>query len=107
MTRHALMEDFDSRDLMLSKGELVIVLENERSGERSNSTGIGDRYQGNVERSVGYHVMVKTRHGRKVRVPRHILSKEIVVFNCQLCSHQILPTYREYVDHMIDKHFSC
>ena len=47
MTRHALMEDFDSRDLMLSKGELVIVLENERSGERSNSTGIGDRYQGN------------------------------------------------------------
>jgi len=103
MTRHALTENFDNRDVALAKGELVIILENERSGERG--FGAGDRYPGGLERVGGYHhVMVKTRHGRKVRVPRHILSKEIVVFKCQLCYHQALSTYREYVDHMIDKH---
>ena len=103
MTRHALTENFDNRDVALAKGELVIILENERSGERG--FGAGDRYQGGLERVGGYHhVMVKTRHGRKVRIPRHMLSKDMVVFNCQLCSNPSLPTYREYVDHMIDKH---
>jgi len=103
MTRHALTENFDNRDVALGKGELVIILENERSGDRG--FGAGDRYQGGLERVGGYHhVMVKTRHGRKVRIPRHILSKEIVVFKCQLCFHPPISTYREYVDHMIDKH---
>jgi len=40
----------------------------------------------------------------KVRIPRHVLSKEVVVFNCQLCYHPALSSYRDYVDHMIDKH---
>jgi len=103
MTRHALTEDFDNRDVALGKGELVIILENERSGERG--FGGNDRYHGSIERVGGYHhVMVKTRHGRKVRIPRHILSKEIAVFNCQLCFHPAISTYRDYVDHMIDKH---
>jgi len=103
MTRHALTEDFDNRDVALGKGELVIILENERSGERG--FGGGDRYHGSIERVGGYHhVMVKTRHGRKVRIPRHILSKEIAVFKCQLCFHPSISTYRDYVDHMIDKH---
>ena len=104
MTRHALTEDFDNRDVALGKGELVIILENERSGDRG--FGGGERYHGGgLERVGGYHhVMVKTRHGRKVRIPRHILSKEIVVFKCQLCFHPPISTYREYVDHMIDKH---
>jgi len=103
MTRHALTENFDNRDVALGKGELVIILENERSGDRG--FGVGDRYHGGLERVGGYHhVMVKTRHGRKVRIPRHILSKEIVVFKCQLCFHPPISTYREYVDHMIDKH---
>eukprot|EP00092_Neocalanus_flemingeri_P030498 GFUD01033112.1.p1 GENE.GFUD01033112.1~~GFUD01033112.1.p1 ORF type:complete len:952 (+),score=280.10 GFUD01033112.1:70-2856(+) len=48
--------------------------------------------------------MVKTRHGRKVRIPRHVLSKEVVDFNCQLCIHPSLSSYRDYVDHMIDRH---
>jgi len=103
MTRHALTENFDSRDVALGKGELVIILENERSGDRG--FGAAERYHGGPERIGGYHhVMVKTRHGRKVRIPRHILSKEIVVFKCQLCFHPPISTYREYVDHMIDKH---
>jgi len=103
MTRHALTENFDNRDVALGKGELVIILENERSGDRG--FGAGERYHGGPERVGGYHhVMVKTRHGRKVRIPRHILSKEIVVFTCQLCFHPPISTYREYVDHMIDKH---
>merc|ERR1712240_128180 len=33
-----------------------------------------------------------------------ILSKEIAVFKCQLCFHPSISTYRDYVDHMIDKH---
>ena len=74
MPRHKLLENFDNRDVALIKGELVIILENERSGERGYSV---DRYHGGPERVGGYHhVMVKTRHGRKVRVPRHVLSKD-------------------------------
>ena len=103
MTRHQLLENFDNRDVSLVKGELVIVLENERSGERGYA---GDRYHGGGPERVGgyHHVMVKTRHGRKVRVPRNVLSKEGVVFHCQLCYNPALATYREYVDHMIDRH---
>ena len=36
MTRHALTEDFDNRDVALGKGELVIILENERSGSKND-----------------------------------------------------------------------
>ena len=102
MTRNKLLENFDKCDVALVKGELVIILENERSGERGYAV---DRYHGGPERVGGYHhVMVKTRHGRKVRVPRHVLSKDGVVFHCQLCYNPPISTYREYVDHMIDRH---
>ena len=73
MTRHALTENFDNCDVVLGKVELVIILENERSGDRG--FGAGDRHHGRLERVGGYHhVMVRTRHGRKVRIPRHTLS---------------------------------
>ena len=34
----------------------------------------------------------------------HLFSKDMVVFNCQLCSNPALPAFRECVDHMIDQH---
>ena len=65
----------------------------------------GDKYSSGLEKAGGYyHVMVKTRHGRKVRIPRHILSKDCVLFNCQLCDTKPMVAYRDYVDHMIDAH---
>ena len=58
----------------------------------------GDKYSSGLEKAGGYyHVMVKTRHGRKVRIPRHILSKDCVLFHCQLCSAPPMSAYREYV----------
>ena len=45
--------------------------------------------------------MVKTRHGRKVRIPRHILSKDCVLFHCQLCSAPPMSAYREYVSALV------
>ena len=35
-----LTENFDNRDVALAKGELVIILDNERSGERTGLAGI-------------------------------------------------------------------
>ena len=102
MTRHALTAKFDNRDVVLDKGDLVIILENERCGERGIVSG--DRLHCSERVGGNHHVMVRTRHGRKVRVPRHILSEEIVMFNCQLCSYPPISTYRDYVAHMIDKH---
>jgi len=102
MTRHTLLENFDNfREVGLAKGDLVIVLECDRYGDKG---GDAWRYSG-LEKAGGYyHVMVKTRHGRKVRVPRHLLSKEEVPFHCQLCSSPEIPSYRQYVEHMIDHH---
>ena len=58
----------------------------------------GDKYSSGLEKAGGYyHVMVKTRHGRKVRIPRHILSKDCVLFHCQLCSAPPMSAYRDYV----------
>jgi hypothetical protein len=51
-----------------------------------------------------HHAMVKTRHGRKVRLPRSLLSPATVEFRCQLCDWPSLPSHREYVNHMIDQH---
>ena len=82
----------------------MILLENDRYGEKGYG---GDKYNSGLEKAGGYyHVMVKTRHGRKVRIPRHILSKDCVQFHCQLCICPAGPmtAYREYVDHMIDAH---
>ena len=102
MTRHTITEDFDNRDVVLSAGDIVILLENDRYGEKGYG---GDKYNSGLEKAGGYyHVMVKTRHGRKVRIPRHILSKECVQFHCQLCPAGPMTAYREYVDHMIDSH---
>ena len=102
MTRHTITEDFDNRDVTLSKGDIVILLENDRYGEKGYG---GDKYSSGPEKAGGYyHVMVKTRHGRKVRIPRHILSKDCVMFHCQLCQTGPMSAYRDYVDHMIDSH---
>ena len=102
MTRHTITEDFDNRDVTLSKGDIVILLENDRYGEKGYG---GDKYSSGLEKAGGYyHVMVKTRHGRKVRIPRHILSKDCVQFYCQLCETGPMSAYRDYVDHMIDSH---
>jgi len=102
MTRHTIIEDFDNRDVNLSKGDIVILLENDRYGEKGYG---GDKYSSGLEKAGGYyHVMVKTRHGRKVRIPRHILSKDCVQFHCQLCQTPPMSAYRDYVDHMIDAH---
>ena len=58
----------------------------------------GDKYSSGLEKAGGYyHVMVKTRHGRKVRIPRHILSKDCVLFHCQLCNATPMTAYRDYV----------
>ena len=65
MTRHTITEDFDNRDVNLTKGDIVILLENDRYGEKGYG---GDKYTSGLEKAGGYyHVMVKTRHGRKVR----------------------------------------
>ena len=34
MTRHTITEDFDNRDVVLSAGDIVILLENDRYGEK-------------------------------------------------------------------------
>ena len=104
MTRHSLVENFESRDVMLAKGELVILLDNVNDRTGDKPTGYSG-YQSGLDRIGALpHVMVKTRHGRKVRIPRSILSKEIIPFNCQLCPHPRIDSYRDYVDHLIDKH---
>ena len=102
MTRHTIIENFHNYDVVLSKGDVVILLENDRYGEKGYG---GDNYSSGLEKAGGYyHVMVKTRHGRKVRIPRHILSKDCVQFRCQLCEARPMTAYRDYVDHMIDTH---
>ena len=102
MTRHTITEDFDNRDVVLSAGDIVILLENDRYGEKGYG---GDKYNSGLEKAGGYyHVMVKTRHGRKVRIPRHILSKECVQLHCQLCPASSMTAYREHLYHMIDSH---
>ena len=76
-------------------------------------------------------VWVKSRHGKRFRMPRHLLrflysstpfanvevfykvhvlfqlflpSVETVPFNCHFCTHPGFPSYKEFISHLIDMH---
>ena len=48
MTRHTITEDFDNRDVTLSAGDIVILLENDRYGEKGYG---GDKYNSGLEKA--------------------------------------------------------
>ena len=86
MYRVSLVRGYKGREYILEKGDMV-MLEVETNKTPSKEVA-----------------MVRTRHGRKVTVPRDILSKEIVKFTCQLCDTAQMNTYENYVMHMMDHH---
>ena len=76
-------------------------------------------------------VWVKSRHGKRFRLPRHLLrfvycstlfanaevyykahvvsqmlpfSLETVPFNCHFCTHPGFPSHKEFISHLIDMH---
>ena len=76
-------------------------------------------------------VWVKSRHGKRFRLPRHLLrfvcnltpfanvevyykghasfqmflpSVETVPFNCHFCTHPGFPSHKEFISHLIDVH---
>ena len=98
MTRHRLLQGFTNSYIGFEEGELVILLD-----DRGTSGG----YEGLLPPppQASHHlVMIKNRHGRKVRVPRSLLSPAVVEFNCQLCDCAPMALHRDYVTHMIDCH---
>jgi len=99
MTRHVMVENFVSRDVSIYRGELVIVLEPDRL-----PTSVGNPRPVPEPHNVARQVFVKTRHGRKVRVPLSLLSREHVVFNCPLCDVEPQANYADHVRHLVHAH---
>jgi len=96
MTRHRLLSRYDSGVLRLAEGELVTLLEADRlpAGQPPPPA-----YQ------VGSHqVWVKSRHGKRMRLPRSILSLETVPFCCHVCNHPGFASYTEFISHLVDMH---
>jgi len=71
MSRHLVEKPWASRNLYIEQGELLLLLEEPNKPL----------------------VTARTRHGRNIRVPLSILSRETVEFNCQLCGHPPFPDY--------------
>ena len=95
MSRHVMVENFVSRDVSLFRGELVIMLVD------SERPPLPETH------SVSRLVFVKTRHGRKARVPLRLLSRDPVVFNCPLCDTEPVSSYTEHVRHLVHKHLDA
>jgi len=96
MTRHRLLSRYDSGVLRLAEGELVTLLEADRlpAGQPPPPA-----YQ------VGSHqVWVKSRHGKRMRLPRSILSPETFPFCCHFCNHPGFASYSEFISHLVDMH---
>jgi len=96
MTRHRLLSRYDSGVLRLAEGELVTLLEADRvpAGQPPPPA-----YQ------VGSHqVWVKSRHGKRLRLPRSVLSLETVPFCCHFCKHPGFASYTEFISHLVDMH---
>lgn len=83
MSRHLVEKPWASRNLYIEQGELLLLLEEPNKPL----------------------VTARTRHGRNIRVPLSILSRETVEFNCQLCGHPPFPDYTTYTSHLIEVHF--
>ena len=98
MTRHRLLQGFNNSYIGFEEGELVILLD-----DRGSSGGY-ESLLPHPPQASHHLVMIKNRHGRKVRVPRSLLSPAVVEFNCQLCDCAPMALHRDYVTHMIDCH---
>jgi len=95
MTRHRLLGRFANGNILLAEGELVTVVEAEAGPGMGPSQPI---------QAGPHHLMVKTRHGRRVRLPLALLSPDPVPFQCPLCPHPPSASHREHVTHLIDRH---
>jgi len=83
MSRRLVDKNWASRNIYLEKGDLLLLL----------------------EEPIKPLITARTRHGRNIRVPLSILSKECVEFNCQLCGHPSFNEYTSYTAHLIENHF--
>jgi len=96
MTRHRLLTRYDSGALRLAEGELVTLLEADRVPAGMPPP---PAYQ------VGLHqVWVKSRHGKRLRLPRSVLSPETVPFHCHFCKLPGFDSYTEFISHLVDMH---
>jgi len=83
MSRRVVERKWENRNVYLEKGDLLLLLEDPTKPL----------------------ITARTRHGRNIKVPLSILSRDNIEFECQLCDSGPYPDYASYTAHLIEEHF--